>query len=184
MNHPEPFIDIHCHLLPGLDDGPAGWEESLAMAEMAAGDGIVAIVATPHQLGNYPQNTAEKIRANRPLAATAGSKGHRTEIAARRRCSHRSGSARQDPKWQCPYPGRPRPPRALGNAPRSLYSPGSTAGGVAFGRHWLESYRTRNATKGILNQPKILAEIGRTRMLDASHRRKSFGNVRIKNPKI
>jgi protein-tyrosine phosphatase len=63
MNRPEPFVDIHCHLLPALDDGPAAWEESLAMAEMAATDGIVTIVATPHQLGNYQQNTAEMIRA-------------------------------------------------------------------------------------------------------------------------
>lgn len=63
MNHPEAFIDIHCHLLPALDDGPVGWDESLAMAEMAAADGTAAIVATPHQLGNYPQNSAEIIRA-------------------------------------------------------------------------------------------------------------------------
>jgi protein-tyrosine phosphatase len=63
MNRTDPFIDIHCHLLPDLDDGPAAWEDSLAMAEMAAADGISAIVATPHQLGNYPQNTAENIRA-------------------------------------------------------------------------------------------------------------------------
>ena len=62
MNQPEPFIDIHCHILPALDDGPAAWEESLEMAEMAAADGIVAIVATPHQLGNYPHVTAENIR--------------------------------------------------------------------------------------------------------------------------
>jgi protein-tyrosine phosphatase len=62
MNQPEPFIDIHCHILPALDDGPAAWEESLEMAEMAAADGIVAIVATPHQLGNYPHITAENIR--------------------------------------------------------------------------------------------------------------------------
>jgi protein-tyrosine phosphatase len=62
MTRPEPFIDIHCHLLPGLDDGPAAWNESLAMAEAAAADGIAAIVATPHQLGNYPHTTAEKIR--------------------------------------------------------------------------------------------------------------------------
>jgi protein-tyrosine phosphatase len=62
MNQPEPFVDIHCHLLPALDDGPAAWEDSLTMAEMAATDGIVTIVATPHQLGNYSQNTAEMIR--------------------------------------------------------------------------------------------------------------------------
>lgn len=62
MNQPEPFIDIHCHLLPELDDGAADWNEALAMAEMAAADGVVSIVATPHQLGSYQNNSAEKIR--------------------------------------------------------------------------------------------------------------------------
>jgi protein-tyrosine phosphatase len=48
----ETFVDIHCHLLPALDDGAKSIEESLAMARMAVADGIETIVATPHQLGN------------------------------------------------------------------------------------------------------------------------------------
>jgi protein-tyrosine phosphatase len=59
----QPFIDIHCHLLPHLDDGAKSWEDALAMARMAAADGIAAIVCTVHQLGNYAQNTGEQIRA-------------------------------------------------------------------------------------------------------------------------
>jgi len=42
------LIDVHCHILPGLDDGPATLEESLAMARLAAADGVEVIVATPH----------------------------------------------------------------------------------------------------------------------------------------
>ena len=42
------FVDIHHHLLPGLDDGPKGWAESLAMAEAARQAGIELVVATPH----------------------------------------------------------------------------------------------------------------------------------------
>jgi len=42
------LIDLHCHILPGLDDGPRTMEESLAMARMAAADGTRVIVATPH----------------------------------------------------------------------------------------------------------------------------------------
>ncbi|NUQ66281.1 MAG: hypothetical protein HUU20_27790 [Pirellulales bacterium] len=56
------FVDIHCHLLPGIDDGAADWEQSLAMARIAAGDGIATIAATPHQLGNYSQNRSDAIR--------------------------------------------------------------------------------------------------------------------------
>jgi protein-tyrosine phosphatase len=63
MNRPEPFVDIHCHLLPGLDDGAAGWDDALAMAEMAVADGIGTIVATPHQLGSHAKNSGDMIRA-------------------------------------------------------------------------------------------------------------------------
>ncbi len=60
--HP-PFTDIHCHLLPGLDDGATSWEDGLAMAEMAADDGIRTTIATPHQLGSYAGNQGETVRA-------------------------------------------------------------------------------------------------------------------------
>jgi protein-tyrosine phosphatase len=62
VNAAEPFIDIHCHVLPGLDDGASSWEEALAMAEMAVADGIATIIATPHQLGNNAKNSGETIR--------------------------------------------------------------------------------------------------------------------------
>lgn len=42
------MIDIHCHILAGTDDGPAGIEESVEMARIASGDGIRTIIATPH----------------------------------------------------------------------------------------------------------------------------------------
>jgi protein-tyrosine phosphatase len=42
------MIDIHCHILPGLDDGSKDLEVSLEMARMAVADGIKTIVATPH----------------------------------------------------------------------------------------------------------------------------------------
>jgi protein-tyrosine phosphatase len=41
-------VDLHAHILPGLDDGPVAVEESLVMARMAARDGTGIIVATPH----------------------------------------------------------------------------------------------------------------------------------------
>lgn len=42
------MVDIHCHLLPGLDDGAKDMDEALAMCRVAQADGIGTIVATPH----------------------------------------------------------------------------------------------------------------------------------------
>jgi protein-tyrosine phosphatase len=56
------FVDIHCHLLPGIDDGAKDWEESLAMAQLAVDDGTTTVIATPHQLGNFCRNVGDEIR--------------------------------------------------------------------------------------------------------------------------
>lgn len=42
------MIDIHFHCLPGLDDGPATWDEAVALCQAAARDGVTRLVATPH----------------------------------------------------------------------------------------------------------------------------------------
>ena len=42
------MIDLHCHILPGLDDGPSNLDFSLAMAREAVKTGTQLIVATPH----------------------------------------------------------------------------------------------------------------------------------------
>jgi protein-tyrosine phosphatase len=47
------MVDVHCHILPGLDDGPRNIELSLAMAESAIADGITHVVATPHSNSEY-----------------------------------------------------------------------------------------------------------------------------------
>ena len=47
------MVDVHCHILPGLDDGPDNMELSLAMAESAIADGITHVVATPHSSNEY-----------------------------------------------------------------------------------------------------------------------------------
>lgn len=47
------MVDVHCHILPGLDDGPSVIEESLEMAETAIADGITHVVATPHCSSEY-----------------------------------------------------------------------------------------------------------------------------------
>lgn len=42
------MIDIHIHILPGVDDGASDWDTSLSMARMAVESGVTAVVATPH----------------------------------------------------------------------------------------------------------------------------------------
>ena len=42
------MIDLHAHILPGIDDGPKTLEDSLEMARLAVADGITTMVATPH----------------------------------------------------------------------------------------------------------------------------------------
>ena len=63
MHSTKPFVDIHCHLLPGIDDGAKSWGDALAMAKIAADDGIASIIATPHQLGSFTHNDGDQIRS-------------------------------------------------------------------------------------------------------------------------
>lgn len=44
------MIDLHFHCLPGLDDGPADWDQAVALCRAAAREGTTRIVATPHVL--------------------------------------------------------------------------------------------------------------------------------------
>jgi protein-tyrosine phosphatase len=52
------MIDLHSHLLPAIDDGPADLDGSLAMARRAVEAGIGTIVATPHVNSRYPNDAA------------------------------------------------------------------------------------------------------------------------------
>lgn len=70
------MIDLHCHILPGVDDGAKSIEESVAMARMAAVGGTKVIVATPHM--RHPQFhvpgslAATKLAEVRAALAAAG----------------------------------------------------------------------------------------------------------------
>ena len=56
------MIDIHCHILPGLDDGARTMDDAVAMARMAGDDGISTVVATPHHWEEMYAPTPQEIR--------------------------------------------------------------------------------------------------------------------------
>src|SRR5690606_11132250 len=54
------MIDIHSHILPGIDDGPKTMLDSLVMAQDAVNKGIHTIIATPHhQNGRYSNSKSD-----------------------------------------------------------------------------------------------------------------------------
>ncbi|HEX6458490.1 MAG TPA: CpsB/CapC family capsule biosynthesis tyrosine phosphatase [Thermoleophilaceae bacterium] len=55
------MIDLHSHVLPGIDDGPDDLAESLAFAEAAAVQGTTLLVATPHLRSDFPLVRVEEV---------------------------------------------------------------------------------------------------------------------------
>ena len=57
------YVDIHCHCLPGFDDGPATMANALSLCRALVKDEIAVVVATPHQLGRFDgKNEADAVR--------------------------------------------------------------------------------------------------------------------------
>lgn len=55
------MIDLHCHILPGLDDGPENLQESIDMVEKAISQGITHILCTPHHNNGRYENPKESV---------------------------------------------------------------------------------------------------------------------------
>ena len=53
MEIAQEMVDLHTHILPGIDDGAKNWEIAVEMVRMAAADGIRHLVATPHSNDEY-----------------------------------------------------------------------------------------------------------------------------------
>ncbi len=57
------MIDIHCHILPNIDDGPISITHSLSMAKIAEREGITTIIATPHHRHpSFEENNGESVK--------------------------------------------------------------------------------------------------------------------------
>ncbi|MCL4473381.1 MAG: hypothetical protein M1455_05490 [Actinobacteria bacterium] len=68
------FIDTHCHIIPGVDDGAADIETSIEMGRIAAADGVTTIVATPHIVEGFYDgaNREQKLQELRSGLLAAG----------------------------------------------------------------------------------------------------------------
>jgi protein-tyrosine phosphatase len=77
---PRPAVDLHCHILPGLDDGARDLPDAVAMAQRAHADGITAICATPHIRHDHDVRIAELPHRLDALRAALRQAGCPTEI--------------------------------------------------------------------------------------------------------
>jgi protein-tyrosine phosphatase len=89
------MLDLHCHILPEVDDGAASLDEALAMARLCVADGITHIAATPHCNRAWPfyrpdilprvaAFNAELAKAGVPLTVLPGSEIQLVDVAAYR----------------------------------------------------------------------------------------------------
>jgi len=74
-------IDLHCHVLPGIDDGPRTLAGSVALARAAAAQGTTTLVATPHVTVDLPRNDSARIAAKvAEVRAALASEGVPVEV--------------------------------------------------------------------------------------------------------
>jgi protein-tyrosine phosphatase len=89
------MLDLHCHILPNVDDGPASLEEALAVARFCVSDGITHVTATPHchrflrllranVLPHVARFNDELAQAGVPLVVLPGSEVQVTDTAVYR----------------------------------------------------------------------------------------------------
>lgn len=69
------MLDLHAHVLPGLDDGPATLAESLDFARAAVADGITVLAATPHVRDDFPTTPETMERALADVRAAVAEAG-------------------------------------------------------------------------------------------------------------
>ncbi|MBX5474372.1 MAG: capsular biosynthesis protein [Thermoleophilia bacterium] len=74
------MIDLHAHVLPGVDDGPATLDASLELLRAAHADGIVRIAATPHVRADFPTPVAAMERLVAEVNEAARAQGISVEV--------------------------------------------------------------------------------------------------------
>lgn len=73
-------VDVHCHLLPGVDDGFPNYEKSLHALKKMEESGVEKMVLTPHFMKDYPNNNRDTIKAKFEEYKTEASKVSKIEL--------------------------------------------------------------------------------------------------------
>ena len=74
------LFDVHCHMVPGVDDGASDLEESLAMLKMEYRDGVRNIIVTPHYRRRMFETPAKKVHEQFQKLQEAAKKEYPTWI--------------------------------------------------------------------------------------------------------
>jgi protein-tyrosine phosphatase len=75
------MIDTHCHLLPGLDDGPTTEDGALALAARLAGSGVSTVLCTPHYSSRFPTQHRDALGCESTLVRLLETEGVDLELA-------------------------------------------------------------------------------------------------------
>ena len=74
------MIDLHSHILPGIDDGARSLDDAIAMAQLAVEDGVRVLAATPHVRVDYPTSAAQMEREVSALRTSLDAAGVEIEL--------------------------------------------------------------------------------------------------------
>ena len=79
------MIDLHCHILSGIDDGAADLSVSIEMAKAFVADGVAVVACTPHILPGLYANSGPQIRDRHRATATDPRRGRYSPALDHRR---------------------------------------------------------------------------------------------------
>lgn len=75
------MIDTHCHLLPGLDDGPSSDDAAIALATRLAENGVSTVLCTPHYSSTFPTERGDALSRESDLVRLLESEGVSLELS-------------------------------------------------------------------------------------------------------
>ena len=96
------ITDMHCHILPGLDDGSKSMEETMEALREASRQGITSVIATPHYYpGRYEPDAGEVLHAWRQVKQRISLEGLPLALYPGQECFYYSGVLAHFERYKC-----------------------------------------------------------------------------------